>query len=71
MSFHAVFGLGSRQPNAGHCHVADGVSLIAMQKKRSLYHGHRFPAAVISQAVRWYFRFQLSLRDVEELLFDA
>ena len=41
-----------------------------MQKKRSLYHGHRFPAVVISQAVRWYFRFQLSLRDIEELLFE-
>ena len=35
-----------------------------------MYHGHRFPAAVISQAVRWYFRFQLSLRDIEELLFE-
>ena len=25
---------------------------------------------VISCAVRWYFRFQLSLRDIEELLFE-
>src|SRR4029453_5249483 len=41
-----------------------------MEKKRSLYHGHRFPPVVISQAVRWYFRFQLSLRDIEELLFE-
>ncbi|MBI0330290.1 IS6 family transposase [Burkholderia plantarii] len=39
-------------------------------KPRSLYHGHRFPAAIISQAVRWYLRFQLSLRDIEELLFE-
>ncbi|WP_157379573.1 IS6 family transposase, partial [Burkholderia ubonensis] len=39
-------------------------------KPKALYHGHRFPAAVISQAVRWYFRFQLSLRDIEELLFE-
>ncbi len=39
-------------------------------KPKSLYHGHRFPAAIISQAVRWYFRFQLSLRDIEELLFE-
>ena len=31
---------------------------------------HRFPAVVISQAVRWYFRFQLSLRDIEELLLE-
>jgi putative transposase len=41
-----------------------------MQRTKSLYHGHRFPAVVISQAVRWYFRFQLSLRDIEELLFE-
>lgn len=39
-------------------------------KKKSLYHGHRFPAAVISQAVRWYHHFNLSLRDIEELLFE-
>src|SRR5258706_6281662 len=41
-----------------------------MTKTKSLYHGHRFPATVISHAVRWYFRFQLSLREIEELLFD-
>jgi putative transposase len=41
-----------------------------MKKSKSLYHGHRFPASIISHAVRWYFRFQLSLRDIEELLFD-
>jgi putative transposase len=37
-------------------------------KTKSLYHGRRFPAVVIRCAVRWYFRFSLSLRDVEELL---
>ncbi len=41
-----------------------------MKKTKSLYHGHRFPASVISHAVRWYLRFQLSLRDIEELLFE-
>jgi len=41
-----------------------------MKKTKSLYHGHRFPASVIDCAVRWYFRFQLSLRDIEELLFE-
>jgi putative transposase len=41
-----------------------------MKKLKSLYHGHRFPASIISQAVRWYFRFQLSLRNIEELLFE-
>ena len=29
---------------------------------------HRFPAAVIRQAVWLYFRFSLSFRDVEELM---
>lgn len=43
---------------------------MTMKTKRSLYHGHRFPAAVVSQAVHRYFRFQLSLRDIEELLFE-
>lgn len=32
--------------------------------------GRWFPASLISHAVRWYFRFQLSLRDIEELLFE-
>lgn len=41
-----------------------------MTKTKSLYHGHRFPATIISHAVRWYFRFQLSLHDIEELLFE-
>ena len=39
-----------------------------MKKSKSPYHGFRFPAAVISCAVRWYHRFNLSLRDIEELL---
>jgi hypothetical protein len=41
-----------------------------MKKTISLYHGHRFPALVISCAVWRYFRFSLSLRDVEELLLE-
>jgi len=41
-----------------------------MEKLKSVYHGHRFPPAVTGYAVRWYFRFQLSLRDIEELLFE-
>jgi transposase-like protein len=32
------------------------------------YKGHRFPPDVIRQAVWLYFRFTLSLRDVEELM---
>ncbi len=41
-----------------------------MKKTKALYHGHRFPAAVISHTVRWYFRFQLGLRAIEAFLFD-
>lgn len=37
---------------------------------KSFYHDHRIPAPVISCAVLPYFRFQLSLRDIEELLFE-
>jgi putative transposase len=41
-----------------------------MIKTKSLYRGHRFPAVVISCAVRWYLRFSLSLRDIEELMLE-
>jgi putative transposase len=41
-----------------------------MAESKIAVHGHRFPAAIISCAVRWYFRFRLSLRDIEELLFE-
>jgi putative transposase len=41
-----------------------------MKKIKSPFHGFRFPAAVISCAVRWYHRFHLSLRDIEELLLE-
>jgi transposase-like protein len=35
---------------------------------RSAFAGFRFPPDVIVLAVRWYLRFGLSYRDVEELL---
>lgn len=35
---------------------------------RSGFAGFRFPPEVITLAVRWYLRFGLSYRDVEELL---
>jgi putative transposase len=41
-----------------------------MKNEKSLYHRHRFPAVIISCAMRWHFRFQLSLFDIEELLFE-
>jgi putative transposase len=34
------------------------------------YKHHRFPAEIISHGVWLYYRFCLSYRDVEELLFD-
>jgi hypothetical protein len=36
--------------------------------RRSAFAGYRFPPEVITLAVRWYLRFGLSYRDVEELL---
>ena len=41
-----------------------------MKKSKSLYHGYRFPAEIVSCVVCRYFRFQLSLRDIEKLLFE-
>jgi IS6 family transposase len=34
----------------------------------SAFAGYRFPPEVITLAVRWYLRFGLSYRDLEELL---
>jgi putative transposase len=41
-----------------------------MKKNRSPFHGFRFPSSIISCAVRWYYRFSLSLGDIQELLLD-
>jgi hypothetical protein len=38
---------------------------------RSAFAGFRFPSDVIVLAVRWYLRFGLSYRDLEELLADV
>jgi transposase, IS6 family len=38
---------------------------------RSAFAGFRFPPDVIVVAVRWYLRFGLSYRDVEELLVEG
>jgi transposase-like protein len=38
------------------------------QSPSSAFSGYRFPPEVITLAVRWYLRFGLSYRDVEELL---
>lgn len=39
-----------------------------MKPTRCRYHGHRYPREIISRAVWLYYRFGLSLRDVENLL---
>ena len=36
--------------------------------RSSVFAGFRFPREVISVAVRWYLRYGLSYRDVEELM---
>ena len=36
----------------------------------SAFKGFRFPSEVVVLAVRWYLRYGLSYRDVEELLFE-
>jgi hypothetical protein len=46
-----------RRPRAAHPHVG-----------RSAFAGFRFPPEVITVAVRWYLRYSLSYRDIEELL---
>jgi transposase-like protein len=40
------------------------------QAPTSSFAGFRFPPEVIVVAVRWYLRFNLSYRDVEELLVE-
>ncbi len=42
-----------------------------MTKAGSRYHAHRVPVAAVSHPVRWYFSLQLSLRDIEEPLFES
>jgi len=41
-----------------------------MKKSKIPYYGFRFPATVISCAVRRYHCINLSLRDIEELLLE-
>jgi IS6 family transposase len=41
---------------------------VTLPRSSSVFAGFRFPPEVISVAVRWYLRYGLSYRDVEELL---
>jgi putative transposase len=52
-------------------HIAGVVVLDdAMKSARSLNHSPPLPAVILISTVRWHFRFRLSLRDIEELLFE-
>jgi hypothetical protein len=65
-------GLYRNNPSRRRCHVGEVFAKrdAITTKTKSLYHGHRFPATVISHAVRRYFRFVVSLRDIEEMLLE-
>jgi transposase-like protein len=47
---------------------SDGAVSASASTELPSYSGYRYPAEIISHAVWLYFRFSLSLRDVEELL---
>jgi transposase-like protein len=44
--------------------------VVPWRPPKSAFAGFRFPPEVIVAAVRWYLRFNLSYRDVEELLVE-
>ena len=52
----------------GTVNLARHLPDLGMKSSRSRYHGHRFPPEIISHTVWLYYRFGLSLRDVEDLL---
>jgi transposase, IS6 family len=56
----------------GHCCVGRSrtpeTGVVTARSTTSAFAGFRFPPEVISIAVRWYLRYGLSYRDVEELL---
>ena len=57
-----------------HCHVEelprlDG-SILVVGITEPSYKGHRYPSKIIDHCVWLYFRFTLSLRDIEELMLE-
>jgi putative transposase len=59
---------GVRTTQVGIVTLIDGWQTEFMKRQRSPYHGHRFPSEIISHAVWLYYRFGISVRDVEDLL---
>jgi transposase-like protein len=60
--------IGHRRRHQGHSRDGSRRHLPVRPAPRSAFSGYRFPPEVIARAVRWYLRFALSYRDVEELL---
>ncbi len=55
--------------SGGECvEVLHSHRFVSVPIERSAFAGYRFPPEVILLAVRWYLRYGLSYRDVEELL---
>jgi hypothetical protein len=52
----------------GRAGCADAPSPLSSPSPQSGFAGFRFPPDVIMATVRWYLRYELSYRDVEELL---
>ncbi len=61
-------GPPSRERERPRPFPAVGSAASRMRDGRSAFAGYRFPPEVILLAVRWYLRYGLSYRDVEELL---
>ncbi len=49
-------------------HPTSWTLVLTISERTSCYRRHHLPAAVIRQTVWLYFRFPLSLRDVEDML---
>jgi transposase, IS6 family len=62
-----VAGTVASWDGSSGCH-AGRMSVARCLVPSSAFAGFRFPPEVITLAVRWYLRFGLSYRDVEELL---
>jgi transposase-like protein len=60
--------LRDRQPVRHDWRVTMSCRVRPLSPSRTAFAGFRFPAEVITMAVRWYLRYGLSFRDVEELL---
>jgi putative transposase len=48
----------------------DDYGLVNVVVSSSPYRGHRYPVEIISHCVWLYYRFPLSLRDVQEMMFE-